>query len=294
MLKRILSIALLLCLICCAASAEIPLPIDFSGGSPLIQENITEMGYSDSTITVEITKGKQNGTEYWVADIVIQDASQLRTVSAGGFDSSATAEGTRLSARVNAVLAINGDYYSSAEKSGFGYIVRQGITYRNNLETENYYQARLMDVLLIDEDGDFHIIYQPIQGEVPETIDGKRIINAFSFGPGLVDGGVKVPDYHRADRRFIDMAMDQLRQRVALCQAGPLHYKVVVCSGPSMGSKGLTLPEFANLVMKQDVQVAYNMDGGDSSFLILANRRINGKSNRAREILDIIYFASAE
>lgn len=294
LLKRLIIAVLLLSLWSAAALADLPLPIDFSGGSPLNPANLTETSYSDSTIQVTITSDYENRTQYWVADIVITDPSQFRTVSAGGFDSNAVSTGTRLAARVNAVVAINGDYYNNAERRGLGYVVRQGITYRDNLETVAGNSARLMDVLLVDEDGDFHVLYRPQAGEVPETIDGKRIINSFSFGPVLVDNGRQVTDFNRADRWF-DMAPTANYQRVAICQAGPLHYKIVVCGGPSLGSHGMTLPEFAALVAKLDVQVAYNLDGGNSAILMLAGERVNGVNrDQPRKILDIIYFASGE
>ncbi len=297
MMKKTLILALLCCLCLGAACGESEprrLPIDFSGGSPLTAENLTETGYSDDTITVTITSGYEARCEYWVADIVIKDASQLRTVSAGGFDSSAVATGTRLATRVNAVLAINGDYYSSAERKGLGYVIRQGITYRDNLEAADGKSARLMDVLLIDEDGDFHVLHRPVAGTVPETVDGKRIINSFSFGPILVENGELVTDFKRADRWF-DMAPTASYQRVAICQVGPLHYKIVVCGGPSLGSKGMTLPQFAELVSKQGVQTAYNLDGGNSSIMILGGTRVNGVNHdQPRKLLDIIYFASAQ
>lgn len=293
MIRRILIAAL--CLFLCAGSAlaDPSLPIDFSGGSALDPSGLTDLTYTDDTITVTITSNRLNGTEYWVADIVISDASQLRTVSAGGFDSSAVSDGTRMAARVNAVVAINGDYYSSYERKGLGYIIRQGITYRNNLEPANGNSARLMDVLLIDEDGDFHVYHRPTQGTLPETIDGKRIINSFSFGPILVENGERVTDFQRADRWF-DMATSSNFQRVCICQVESLHYKIVVCGGPSLGSNGMTLLQFAELVSTLGVQTAYNLDGGNSSILIFAGNRVNGiNHDQPRKLLDIIYFASS-
>ena len=304
MLKRILSIALFLCLFCVAAGAEIPLPIDFSGGSSLSREGYTApytdadgntvCGYTDSTITVTIVSGHEARTEYWVADIVISDASQLRTKAATSFDSNDARDPLRMAQEVNAVLAVNGDYNNAADKHGMGYIIRQGIMYRNHLEEEDTTYGRLMDVLLIDEDGDFHIFYRPTQDSIPETINGKRIINAFTFGPCLVDNGELITDYHRSDRSFVDMDSAGYKQRICICQAGPLHYKVIACSGPSLGSKGMTMSQFADLVWRQGVQVAYNLDGGNSATIALCGKRANGSGHEARKLLDIIYFASAQ
>ena len=81
---------------------------------------------------------------------------------------------------------------------------------------------------------------------------------------------------------------------MALCQVGPLHYKLIVCAGPHRGSVGMTQAKFAAFVARQGVQVAYCMDGGDSSHLLFQGKKINDPYNPdARDLADIVYFASA-
>ena len=271
------------------------LPIDFSGGSvPNPDGYVNGVFYSDSTISVQLLTGRENNCTYWIADIQIVDPSQLRTIAAGGYDSYMQMDGVTLSRSVNAVFAINGDYYNSSERYGKGYILRQGQLYRNNLDIANRWDSKMMDVLLIDEDGDFHVLYQPEKDSVPERIDGKRILNALTFGPILVDHGERVKDYS-VSSRWIDMAMDKGRQRVCICQVGKLHYKAICCAGPSHGNQGMTMDQFADLVQRQNVQIAYNLDGGDSSMFYFAGERINSYGNSSmRKLQDIIYFASAE
>ena len=278
------------------------LPIDFNGGSmPNSKGYIGEWIYTDSTISVSIeTSNTPTATgqcQYWVADIYIQDASQLRTHAAGwtgSFDSTGQMEGMSLARRTNPVLALNGDYYNSSERRGKGFIFRQGIMFRNNLDTPGRWDSKMMDVLLVDEDGDFHALYQPLTNSIYATVEGKRILNAFSFGPILVDNGQVVWSYEGADR-WIDMATEQPRQRMCLCQAGPLHYKVICCAGPYRGNTGMTMREFAELAASKDVRVAYNLDGGDSTWLYFRGQKVNEfGSNSQRKLMDIIYFASAE
>lgn len=273
------------------------LPIDFSVGTPP-QANglISEWSYSDSTISASVSSGNQNGSAYWVCDIQISDPSQLRTLS-GSMDGSFLKSGERSQqnfAKISrAVVAMNGDFWKSAEKKGLGYIVRQGTLYLDSLDPNGWY---LMDVLLIDEDGDFHILYRPAAGSIKSRIDGKRILNAFSFGPALVDNGEVINNWQGADG-WIDMAADKERQRIALCQTGPLQYKIVCCSTTYRGNRGMTLREFANLVASMDVQVAYNFDGGASTWLAFNGEKVNEfgvGSSGVRNLMDIIYFASAE
>ncbi len=295
MIRRI---ALLLCCLClCAGTAMAEggrLPIDFTPGMPLRQSGLTENGYADSTIRVTITTGRAYNCEYWVADIVIADASQLRTLSPYGFDRGGEMEGTRLAAHANAVLAINGDYNDARGKRGFGCIIRQGSVYLNNLDVAGKWNTCLMDILLIDEDGDFHVLYRPERGTEVETVDGKRVINAFTFGPVLVDNGKVVEKHHGSDR-YIDMVYDQKKQRMCIAQVDHLHYKVICCAGPWYDSRGMTLLEFSKVAAEQGVRVAYNLDGGDSTMLMLNGVKLNSVNvTTTRRLKDIIYFASAE
>jgi exopolysaccharide biosynthesis protein len=43
-----------------------------------------------------------------------------------------------------------------------------------------------------------------------------------------------------------------------------------------------------------DIEVAYNLDGGDSAVLVFRNQKVNDPDNEnERPLADIIYFASA-
>lgn len=257
-----------------------PLPIDFTPGiKPGAEYYLSKTAYEDPSIKVELSTGRYNNCDYWVGDIKIADASQLRTISAGGFTSSATMTGVAIAKRANAVLAIDGDYFCY---TGKGYILRQGELFLDDLAGDR-------DVLLVDANGDFHAVFNPEKGTVTDTVDGIPVINAFYFGPILVDHGEKI------EQHFIDgMAYDEGRQRMAIGQVGPLEYKVMCCAGPSRGSRGMTLDCFATFVAEQGVQVAYNLDGGDSSMIIFNGKKINDPQNPStRQICDMIYFASA-
>ena len=270
------------------------LPIDFTNPvTPKSSNFISEDVYRDETLQVNISTGRKDGCTYWVADIVVSDPSQLRTLSAGGFDSSSQMDAIRLCKRSQAVLAINGDFFASSERRGKGFIIRQGEMFRNNLDTAGRWDSKMMDVLLIDEDGDFHVLFHPEKDTIYNTVDGKRILNAFSFGPVLVHEGQVVKDYAGSDR-WIDMSTDGDRQRICLCQVDTLHYMVICCAGPSNGNSGMSLPKFAQLAVEQGVKTAYNLDGGDSTILFFNGNRINGRNVSKRKLQDIIYFASAE
>ena len=275
------------------------LPIDFTTGcAPKAEGYITPLSYEDSTISVQVTAANTGSCSYWYCDVTIKDASQLRTMSAsrsGAFDSeNAELRAETLFERSSAVAMISGDFWGSAEKRGFGYIVRQGVLFKDNLDEGGRRDSRLMDVLVIDEDGDFQILDRPEKGSIGGTVNGKRILQAFSFGPALVENGEACTSFE-GEQKWIDMSANDRRQRMCICQTGPLSYKMVCCAGPFRGNSGMTLAEFADLVASLGVETAYNLDGGDSTSLFFNKGRINEYgSTSQRKLRDIIYFASAE
>ena len=262
------------------------LPTDLSGGAPYEATVKTNPEvYEDPTIRVEITTGDDRGRKYWIADIEIADASQLRTASAEGFDTNGTEYGSVLAKRMNAVLAVDGDYYCYANYNPVHVTIRQGITYENNLRTR-----KCQDVLLIDEDGDFHGVEDPVEGDVGTEINGKKIINSFYFGPLLVNNGEI-----RKNKAPSHMDPEQYSQRVAICQTGHLKYRVIVSGPHKRGSKAFKFEPWREFVASfDDIQVAYNLDGGDSAVLVFNNEKINDPENtNERPLADIVYFASA-
>ena len=61
------------------------------------------------------------------------------------------------------------------------------------------------------------------------------------------------------------------------------------------GSKAFRFDEWKKFVAgMDDIQNAYNLDGGDSAVLVFNNKKINDPENEnERPLADIIYFASA-
>lgn len=285
----VLAVLLLCALAACgvaegAGTATYTLPVDFSPGMPLDPANfLSETVYEDPTIRVEITPDNDNGRLFWIADIEIADASQLRTVSANGFNRSGTEFGHVLAKRMNAVVAVDGDYYCYTSDTPL--IIRQGVTYRNKLKKKPG-----QDVLLIDEDGDFHGVEDAKAGDVGETVGGKKIINAFHFGPLLVNNGeIRTGKINR------HMKPEQRSQRVAIAQTGHLKYRIIVTGPNERGSRALNFEEWRQFVAAMpDIQVAYNLDGGDSAVLVFNGQKVNDPWNEnERQLADIIYFASA-
>lgn len=281
-MKAVLAWLTLLALCVPAVLAEeVPtLPVDFTPGKPVNQANyISETEYRDPTLHVVIESGRKDNCDYWLARIKIGHASQLRTAAAATFEVEYAVKGQYIAKRQNAVLAIDGDYFSYYP---YGIVMRQGVLYRDKLRKER-------DVLAVDEDGDFHIFLVPDKGEVPAVYKGKKLIDAFHFGPALVVDG----EIGSLDASYW-LAPESKRQRMCIAQTGPLEYMALCCAGPQRGSEGMDLLQFAQLAKELGAVTAYNLDGGDSTMLIFNNEKVNDKENQnTRDISDIIYFASA-
>ena len=272
-----------------------PLPIDFTGGSaPQESFYLDEYTYQDPTISVQITykdvrqdyapdptfaKGKDMGV--WIVDVRIGDASQLRTAAAKSFSKNSADSVLAIAGRVQSVVAINGDFATRRQE---GLIIRQGETFRDKLKG-------VLDVLVVDEDGDFHVYFKPQKGEIADTVEGKKIVNAFYFGPVLVNNG-EIPEQFTT---FKYLEPDKYFSRVAICQIGPLHYKFILTTmqdNPS--TTGLPLRAFAQVCKDEGAQIAYNLDGGNSASLIFRGELLNSVSKKEpRDVPDIVYFASS-
>lgn len=286
-MKRALTLLCLLMVLCmmplCGLTEILELPLDFSGGMPLqYKYENGMMVYEDPSIRVERewVESKEYDCTYYVARVKIANATQLRTVSSNGFNSNMRSEVAVLAKRVNAVLAFNGDYYCA--RSGV-FVLRQGEVFKDSIEPGQ-------DILLVDEDGDFHII---LAEEHPESVDktvvdGKKVVNGFDFGPAFVRDGKKV--YVDEQSCPKNTKPWERAQRIAICQTGELEYMVVACA-----RYGLSMDMFCDLIMTLgDVKAAYNLDGGGSTQMIFMNHKINNTTvTNNRAVPDIIYFASA-
>jgi len=281
------------------AEAEIiELPLDMKEGkkqaiAPLKEGYLSDLEYEDPSIHVVIEKGRLEEwqTNYITVRVKIANATQLRSSFMGSYMNPYEEAGTKLAKDVKAVLAITGD--SFYKHTNVGLALRQGKLYRNKCDKTWPDTNRRMDVLLIDDQGDLHILPQATAAEV-DSFPGV-IVNGFSFGPGLVIDGEKQTD-------FVDMenAINKAAQRQCIAQTGPLEYLIVYTEGPEdEGSVGLTMEQFASFVASfQDVQNAYNLDGGSMSWMVFKSgsteyAKINGNNPKRRPVADIIYFASA-
>ncbi|MDY4253651.1 MULTISPECIES: phosphodiester glycosidase family protein [unclassified Clostridium] len=245
-----------------------------------IKSIITGKSYKDNNIEISIETARENNTTYYVADIVINDPSYLKTAFANNtYGRNIKEKTSTIAEENNSILAINGDYYGFRNS---GYVLRNGVVYRDSLSTDNYGED-----LVIDSEGNFKIINE---NEISiKELENNGAIQVFSFGPALVENGQSVID----EGDEVGKAMVS-NPRTAIGQVGPLHYIRIVSDGRTNESEGFSLKELSNILVDRGCITAYNLDGGGSSTMVfngevINNPTTNGKSIKEREVSDIVY-----
>ena len=273
-----------------AAGKSEALPLEGAAPYPPVASALSADGlsYDDGTMRVRIEKGVENETNiYWV-EVSVTNPSQIRTALAGGRGSQKNAQPVSIARRANAVLALNGDFFTSHNS---GIVYRQGQMLRNN-------PAGSRDQLIIDENGDLTILAFPFHAaktEIQKAFDifqeKHQIRECFCFGPGLIiNGETQQFDY----RDKVSCGYPTRAQRIIFCQTGPLEYLFLVTEGKEQNQPGFTVPECVELLEKRGgILQAYNLDGGNSSQIILCGEKINAAGyGKSRDISDMICFAT--
>lgn len=252
--------------------------------------------YEDPSISIRtefltiVPAAKPKSIPASVTYIRIADPSQLRTaMSNDSYKARGYISAEKMAKHVNAVVAVNGDFFKY--HADIGYVLRQGELYRDKLNGKR-------DLLLIDEQGDFHAVYaatsEATKAFMDALEDGRRIINTVTLGPVLVENGAARDMKETSTAKAGEFQWKYAQQRVAILQTGPLEYAIVEAYGKTDGSMGMSLQEMADLIayLFPDCVMAYNLDGGGSTNVVVNGKRIHVTPGH-RDISDIIYFASA-
>lgn len=277
-LARMLALSLML--ICLAAAPALALV------EPKSKNLEQTLSYDYDTLKIQIDQWhyayKNHDVRFFVVNLHLTDPAQMQTAFAGETYSKRNVEApSDIAARHNAVLAINGDYYNY--KDDYGMIIRNGVHYRSAGSTRDH--------LLVYADGTFKSLYaDDYVKDMGDQYVADGVVQSFAFGPLLVDDGkaTTMPD------KYIVSTKDSIREpRTAIGMVDKNHYVIIVVDGRRNGwsEKGMTLPELQQLFVEQGCQIAYNLDGGGSTSLVVEGKKLNRASgSRERDVSDIVYF----
>ncbi len=237
---------------------------------------ITDSSYQDANIRLTISEYREHDTSIYVADVQLSSVLLRTGLAQDAYGRNVTEKTSEAAQRLNAILAINGDYYGSRER---GYVARNGLVYR---DSSMGYEA-----LAIMEDGSFRIVQE---GETSLTeLMEEGAVHVFSFGPGLVKAGeIAVTEKDEVGKAMAD------NPRTAIGIIEPGHYILLVSDGRTSQSSGLSLMELAEFMQALGVTEAYNLDGGGSSTMVFMGEVVNhpttnGRKITERSVSDIVY-----
>ena len=230
----------------------------------------TDTVYQSANIRLEITPYQYAGVNFYVADFYLRDISSYQT----GFAKDTFSRGVYEAvgdtmARMNAILAVNGDYYGGR---GDGIVARNGTLYRNDDHPKR-------DVCVLYWDGVMET-YGP-QGFDAEAELAHGAYQIWNFGPMLLDANGQTMEKFNSD-------VNPKNPRTAIGYFEPGHYCFVAVDGRSNDSKGVTLKELSMLMYNLGCVRAYNMDGGQTSVMVYGGATVNVPAGGGRMSTDII------
>lgn len=249
---------------------------------------VTDTTYSsdeaDITVTTVTTGTGDDTVTYYVADVVLTDATALRSAFAGdSFGTNIIETTSEIASDTGAVFAINGDYYGFRDT---GIVIRNGVVYRDEGARQG---------LAFYLDGRVEI-YDETSTSADELL-AAGVWNTLSFGPAVVSEGSVVEGIEgvEVDTNFGNHSIQGEQPRTAVGVVDDNHLVFVVVDGREEGySRGATLTELAEIMISLGAETAYNLDGGGSSTMYFGGEVINQPSNGGeRGTSDILYIAGS-
>ena len=238
---------------------------------------ITEHSYTSPQVSITVETrdfdGSYGRSVYHVADIYVASLDNFRTYTANNeLEYWSTQDAMEMDRDSHAILAISGDFYTYQPT---GFLARNGVLWKSD---QTY-----CDLCVLYNTG-----VMACYGAKDYTVEGiwnRGVAQAWNFGPSLLDeNGKAKPDYQ------VSTAVSYPNPRSAVGYYEPGHYCFVIVDGRQDDySKGVTVPELAQIFEELGCSVAYNLDGGGSALMTFLHARYSRQSNGAgRELGDML------
>ena len=261
-----------------ASPTSAPTPAGLLGGKYSWRfsdkEVLTDHTYSNPTVSIswDMYRDEINYNRpvtFFVADILVQDISSLRTAFAkkeyllGGIKSM-----EEISKSNDCIIAISGDF---ARWHDNGIIVRNGELFRSLRLTS--------DLCVLYRDGTMET-YEP--GSVTnQEIFEKDIWQSWHFGPELLD-------HDGLPKTKFNSTVLGNNPRSVIGYYEPGHYCFVLVDGrQGTYSGGLNMQELSVLMYTLGCVRAYNLDGGATAHMTWCGELVNSPKN-SRKLHDVI------
>lgn len=227
-------------------------------------------GYHSENVSVTISSGETESSNYFLADIYVQDLTCLTTAfSQGTFSGSAATVREMFDSVEGGIVAMNGDYYSLHY---YGPVIRNGVVYVDRV-------SRDWDLAVLLTSGE--LLTYPYRTLTKDALAEMSVYQTWVFGPALLD------DEGHAKTKFRS-AVQTTNPRSVLGYFEPGHYAFLVVDGRTKASEGLTMEQLSQLCEDLGFLRAYNLDGGRSSILISTDGFVNDPYRGGRTSSDIV------
>jgi exopolysaccharide biosynthesis protein len=254
-----------------AAASAVTTDTSYVSDSSNITISTVTTGSGDSTVT------------YYVADVVLGDATSLQSAFANdSFGENITETTSAIAEANNAIFAINGDYYGFRDT---GIVIRNGVVFRDEGARQGLAFYRDGTVKVYDE-----------TTTTAEQLVADGVWNTLSFGPSLLDNGEVAEGIEdvEVDTNFGNHSIQGEQPRTAVGVIDENHLVFVVVDGRSPGySAGVTMTGLAEIMQGLGATTAYNIDGGGSSTMYFNGGLVNNPlgQHKERGTSDILYIA---
>ena len=248
---------------------------------------LTDTSYTSDdaevTISTVATGSGDSAVTYYVADVVLSDATALQSAFAqNSFGENITENTSDIAADNGAVFAINGDYYGFRDT---GIVIRNGVVYRDEGARQGLAFYRDGTVEVYDE-----------TATTADELVAAGVWNTLSFGPALLADGEVVDGIEEVevDTNVGNHSIQGDQPRTAVGVIDTNHLVFVVVDGRSPGySAGVTMTELAQILQGLGATTAYNLDGGGSSTMVFDGELVNDPLGKGEErgVSDILYIA---
>lgn len=239
--------------------------------------------YYDETILAVTWKEAHKNIAVTCAEVKIMDISQFRRYLAGEeFGCGKLMLSSEMAEAAHAVVGCSADFYGFRPD---GVMILDGTALRAN--------RALPDLCFIKNNGDM-LLYRGNDFASVEYAqnfaDENDILFSFSFGPVLIKDGKRCERYD-----YPIGELDRNYARSALSQLGKLHYLYTACNREPPYGYTPDIGELTTMLLDMGVQQSYNLDGGQTTTVVMDNQVVNTVNyGNQRKISDILYFATAK
>ena len=242
--------------------------------------------YCDETILAIAWKEALGNSAVSFGEIKTAHGSQIRRcIANNSYGSDVQLYASDMARDVNAVIALNGDFYAFRK---MGVTVYGRRLYRN--------EGKNLDTCFVTAAGDLLFAHR---GELQSDEDTRRFIDehdvifSLSFGPVLVENGeLKSPESYGS---YPIGEINNIYSRSGIGQLGERHYLIATLGEQGPYNTRAQLYTFAGYLAAKGCEKAYALDGGQTAVMIFNGKTFNRVDwDSERTMSDIVYFATAK